>query len=231
MTGTQAFAVTARAFLALVAERVTNDDGLQMLAKRTLGYGRTSAARLSAPASRSAVILWQGYIESTSDIVRVQLPIPLKWLAEANDPILRLVMCADPPVNEVAHATWACRKITPVLRPGPDVRAVTAPRGRHASFPCVDRRYKLLRYKPGGDKEAEGDTWLIELSYEEIAPYPPGMDFDPRQRVAFAAELYDSSATPADPQSAMQALPIAATMTRLSIQPAPIRSPVIIRTK
>jgi hypothetical protein len=72
--------------------------------------------------------------------------------------------------------------------------------------------------------------WLIELSYEDIAPYPPGMDFDPRQRVAFAAELFDASATHADPQPAMQALPIAASMTRLSIQPAVIRNPVIVRT-
>ena len=68
-------------------------------------------------------------------------------------------------------------------------------------------------------------------SYDEIAPYPPGMDFDPRQRVAFAAELYDAAATPADHQPAMQALPIAASMTRLSVQSEPIRSPVIIRTR
>jgi len=95
----------------------------------------------------------------------------------------------------------------------------------------MDRRYSLVRYKPGNEKEAEGDTWLIELSYEEIAPYPPGMDFDPRQRVGFAAELFDAAATRADPQPAMQALPIAATMTHLSIQPTPLRSPVIIRAR
>jgi len=73
--------------------------------------------------------------------------------------------------------------------------------------------------------------WLIELSYEEIAPYPPGMDFDPRQRVALAAELFDEGAKRSDPQPAMQALPVAASMTRLSIQPTPIRSPVVIRTR
>jgi len=229
--GTQPFAVTARAFLTLVAERSPLEDRIDALADLTLGNGRATATRLATPAVRSAVLLWQGYIESPSDIVRVQIPIPLDWLAKADKPIFRLVVSADPPVNEVAHATWACRKIKPLLRPGHDVRAITAPRGGHASFPCIDRRYNLIHYKPGNEKEAEGDTWLVDLSYEEIAPYPPGMDFDPRQRVAFAAELYDDSATRADPQPALQALPIAASMTRLSVQPTPIRNPVIIRTR
>lgn len=231
LPGARPFAVTARAFLTLVAEQPAIDESVRVLSDRTLGNGKVSAARLSVPTPRSAVILWQGYIESPADIARVQLPIPLDWLANADNPILRLVVCADPPVNEVAHATWACRRIKPVLHPHPDVRGVTAPRGGHSSFPCIDRRYTLARYKPGNEKEAEGDTWLIELSYEEIAPYPPGMDFDPRQRVGFAAELFDAAATRADPQPAMQALPIAATMTHLSIQPTPLRSPVIIRAR
>lgn len=55
------------------------------------------------------------------------------------------------------------------------------------------------------------------------------MDFDPRQRVAFVAELIDRGEAPIDPQPAMQALPIAASMNRLSIQPALVRNPVIIR--
>lgn len=231
LPGTQAFAVTARAFLTLVAKRPFFDERINELADHTLGNGQATATRLATPAARSAVLLWQGYIESPNDIVRVQMPIPLAWLAVADKPILRLVVSADPPVNEVAHDSWACRRIIPHVRPGPDVRAITAPRGGHASFPCIDRRYNLTRYKPGNEKAAEADTWLIDLSYDEIAPYPPGMDFDPRQRVAFAAELYDDAATPADPQPVMQALPIAASMTRLSVQPAPIRSPVIIRTR
>ncbi len=228
--GTQPFAVLARAFLSLVARR-PSDDAPAELAGRTLGNGLAGASRLAAPAPRSAVILWQGYIESPSDVVRVQLPIPLDWLAEADLPVLRLVVCADPPVNEVAHTTWACRKIRPVLHPGPDVRAVTAPRGGHSSYPCTDRRYDLSRFKPGSEKGAEGEMWLLELSYEDAAPYPPGMDFDPRQRVAFAAELLDKSAMRADPQPAMQRLPIAASMNRLSVQPVAIRNPVIVRTR
>lgn len=229
--GTQPFGVTARAFLTLVAKRPLFDERINALADRTLGNGQATATRLATPAARSAVVLWQGYVESPSDKVRVQMPIPRDWLAEADKPILRLIVCADPPVNEVARRSWACRRIKPVVHPGHDVRGIRAPHGGHASFPCIDRRYNLTRYKLGNEKEAQGDTWLIDLSYEEIAPYPPGMDFDPRQRVAFAAELYDAAATRVDPQPAMQALPIAASMTRLSVQPAPIRSPVIIRTR
>ncbi len=229
--GTRPFAVTARAFLTLVAKRPSFDERINALADRTLGNGKATATRLAAPAARSAVVLWQGYIESPSDIVRVQMPIPRDWLAAADKPILRLVVSADPPVNEVAHSTWACRKIIPLVRPGHDVNAIRAPGGGHPSFPCIDRRYNLTRYKLGNEKAAKGDIWLVDLSYEEKAPYPPAMDFDPRQRVAFAAELYDAAATQADPQPALQALPIAASMTRLSVQPAPIRSPVIIRTR
>jgi hypothetical protein len=149
----------------------------------------------------------------------------------AKNPILRLVVCSDPPVNQSAHKTiWACRKVKPVLYSHPDGQYVPAPRGGHASFPVIDRTYKLDRYKPGLAKGAVGDLWLLDLSYAQIYPFPAAMDFDPRQRVAFAAELIDSADEPVDPQAAMQALPIAHSMTRLSVPSDPIRSPVIVRT-
>jgi len=117
------------------------------------------------------------------------------------------------------------------LHLGPDALPVRAPVGSHPTYPLIDRQYSLDRYKPGQEKAVAGDLWLVEISYEEIAPYPPAMDFDPRQRVAFAAELVDLGESPVDPQPAMQALPIASTMTRLSIQPVPIRSPIILKTR
>lgn len=76
--------------------------------------------------------------------------------------------------------------------------------------------------------QAEGDMWLLEFAYEEIAAYPPGLDFDPQQRVAFAAELVDFGQSQADPQPAIQSLPNAHLMNRLSIQPVPVRNPIII---
>ncbi|MCU0980114.1 MAG: S8 family serine peptidase [Pirellulaceae bacterium] len=229
--GTQPFAVTARAFLALTADHPVQDEAVRALVKRTLGYGRASPQRLITPSAGSAVILWQGYVESPRDTVRIQLPIPLAWLDEAEKPVLHLVVCSDPPVNEVAQVRWACRRVRPVLHLGPDASSVRAPLGAHPTYPLIDRRYPLERYKPGQDTAAEGDLWLLEISYEEIAPYFPGMDFDPRQRVAFAAELVDEGEATVDPQVAMQALPIGATMNRLSIQPTPVRSPIIVKTR
>ncbi len=229
--GTQPFGVTARAFLTLTANRPVQDEAVETLVERTLGYGKANLERLITPPAGSAVILWQGYIESPHDTARIQLPIPLDWLDEAEKPVLRLIVCSDPPVNEAAHGTWACRKVKPVLHLGPDAPSVRAPRGVHASYPVLDRHYSLDRYKPRHERAAEGDLWLLEISYEEIAPYPPAMDFDPRQRVAFAAELVDEGEAAVDPQAAMQALPIANTMNRLSIQPTPIRSPIIFKTR
>ena len=229
--GTQPFGVTARAFLTLTATPPPAVDIIKTLVERTLGFGKARCRRLLRPSSGSAVILWQGYIESTKDVVRVQLPVPLQWLAAADEPLLRLVVCYDPPVNDAATASWACRRLSAVLHPGPDAKAQRAPRGGHPSYPVIDRNYKLARYKPDGDQAAEGDMWLIEFTYDEIAPYPPGMDFDPRQRVAFAAELVDRGESRADPQLAMQALPSAPLMTRLSIQPQAIRNPIVLRIR
>jgi len=230
LPGSQPFGVTTRAFLTLVARRPSEDHRVRDLVERTLGRGKATAERLMVPARGSATLLWQGYIGSANDTVRVQLPIPLAWLYEAEIPMLRLVVCYDPPVNEAAIATWACRRVQARLRLSPDTPSVTAPRRAHSSYPVIDRLYHLSKYKRGNERAAEGDMWLLELSYDEIAPYPPATDFEPRQRVAFAAELFDRSATPLDPQGAMQALPIARTMTRLSVQPASIRTPIILRT-
>jgi hypothetical protein len=229
--GSQPFGVTARAFLTLTASPPPDVDSIKTLVGRTLGVGKARCDRLLIPSTGTAVILWQGFIESSKDIVRVQLPIPLDWLAAAEDPVLRLVVCYDPPVNEASTAGWACRKVRAVLRPGPEAKAQRAPGGGHATYPLIDRGYKLARYKPDGEQPVEGDMWLIEFTYEEIAPYPPGMDFDPRQRVAFAAELKDLGETAADPQVAMQALPSAALMARLSIQAQPIRNPIVLRVR
>jgi hypothetical protein len=88
----------------------------------------------------------------------------------------------------------------------------------------IDRKYDL-RKLPKGVK-VEGDIWLIELSYDQIADYHSAITFNPQQRVA---EIYDDSDAPESPQSAVQALPAALTMTRLSVQARPIASPVVVR--
>ncbi len=229
--GTQPFAVLVRAFLALFARRTTNDAAVAILASRTLGLGETAARRLESPLGGTAVIAWQGIITSPKDTLRVQLPIPLDWISAATNPVLRLVVCSDPPVNEAGLGVWACRRVRTVLRPGPEATALRSPRGLHESYPLLLKDYNLQPYGAGQPKEAEGDLWLVELSYDEIFVTPPGTIFDPGQRVAFVAELIDFDDEPLDPQAALQALPIASSMNRLSVQAAPIRNPIILRTR
>ena len=225
--GTQPFAVTARAFLALTAKPTTNSSFAQTLASLTLGLGEASAGRLIQPQAGSAVILWQGHIESPNDKVRVQVPVPQEWLVQASAPVLRLVVAYDPPVNAASTALWACRRVSVTLHIDPDSRGVVAPARAHATYPLFRRDYKLARHKDN----VTGDVWVLELQYEEVFEYPPGMEFDPRQRVAVAAELVDDGADAVDPQEALQGLPIAAGMNRLSVQQVGLRSPVLIRNR
>jgi len=227
--GARPFCVTAKAFLVLTALPPSLPGRVRPLADRALGRGYASARRLAIPLPGTAVFIWQGVIDGPKDVVRVQLPIPRDWLDQASAPRLRLVVSWDPPVNQAAHDVWACRRLLARLRPGPDARAMY-PRGpAHRSYPLLDRLYDLTRLPAG--VSVRGDTWLIELSYEQIADYYPGMDFSPQQRTAFAAELWDDSEEPVSPQGAVQALLVSRTMTRLSVPPTVVRTPVVLRVR
>jgi hypothetical protein len=93
----------------------------------------------------------------------------------------------------------------------------------------IDRTYDLTRLPAG--VAVEDDLWVMEIGYQEIAEYVPTQDFTPEQRVGLVAELLDDSDDRVSPQVALQALPEAITMTRLSVPPAAIRNPVIIKTR
>ena len=172
-------------------------------------------------------MVWQGVIDGPKESVRVQLPIPREWLIEASSPWIRIVVAWDPPVNAAAHHVWACRRVVSRLQPYPYTRAVRPRRGGHRSYPLTDRLYDLTRLPDGS--ETDNDLWMLEISYEQIADYYPGIDFSPQQRVAFAAELWDDAEEAVSPQAALQALPIAQTMNRLSIPPTIVRSPIVVR--
>jgi hypothetical protein len=104
------------------------------------------------------------------------------------------------------------------------------PKGKiHESYPLADRIYDLGRIPEG--ERPNSDVWLVEVSYEDIAEYYPAMAFPTQQRVAFAAELYDASDEGVSPQAAIQALPLAATMNRLSVTPVAVRTPIPLRTR
>src|SRR6185312_3444893 len=114
------------------------------------------------------------------------------------------------------------------LRPDPDSNAVKSMQtGSSGSYPLLHRKYNLAKTLEKIDPSS--DSWTIELSYEEIADYYPAMIFPSQQRVAFAAELWDASENATDPQGFIQGLPVAQTLTRLSIPSAVTRIPVTIR--
>ena len=226
--GTRPFASTVKAFLALTATGHHVDGAAKELADLTLGMGRASADRLSGPLGDTAVLVWQGIIEGPDDMVRVQLPIPREWIKSAEAPVLRLVVAWDSPVNAAVSGTWACRKVVARLRPIVGSEAVHGSRGAHSSYPLSDRRYDLKKITK--KITPESDTWLLEISYEQIAEYFAGIDFTPQQRVSFAAELFDAGKRRVSPQVLMQSLPIA-SMQRLSIQPTAIRTPVVIKSR
>jgi hypothetical protein len=227
--GTKPFGVTAKAYLALTAVAPNLSPKLKDLAERTLGRGRATSRQLRQPTPSSAILVWQGTIDSPSDIVRVQIPIPKEWLAHAKQPHLRLVLSWDSPVNAAVHHIWASRKVNAQLRAGPDTEALRSSRTGHNSYPLVDRLYDLKRL-PANVKPLD-DLWLLELSYNIIADQYPAIDFSPIQRVAFAAELFDQDEKPVSPQPAIQALPIATTMQRLSVTAVPIRNLVAIKSR
>lgn len=228
--GARPFAVTVKAFLALTATRVEGPPPVRALADRTIGRGVASAARLGRPHPQSGVFLWQGVIEGVSDVVRVQVPIPRTWLTGARAPKLRLVCSWDPPVHEAVKSIWACRRVAAQLRPAPGEKALHGSRGDHASYPLIDRTYDLSAPKLAKITLPPDELWTLELSYEQIAEYYPGITFAPQQRVAFAAELFDETDAPVSPQPAILKLPAAATMTRLAVPPTRLPVPVVIRT-
>jgi hypothetical protein len=156
------------------------------------------------------------------------LPIPKAWYDAAREPRLRIVVSWDPPVNAAAHEIWATRKLSVHLKAGVESRSLRGTATSHESYPIIDRTYHLRRLPQG--TSVDGDLWLLEVSYEQIAEYYVGIAFAPDQRVAFVAELFDAGTNPASPQAALQALPTNVTMTRLSVPPQKIRTPVIVRT-
>jgi hypothetical protein len=133
--GARPFAATAKAYLALTASHGHLAPTVEPLASRRLGRGQASPASLTAPIPETGVLIWQGVIEASNDIVRVQLPIPRRWLRDATDPRLKVVVAWDAPVNSAAPDVWASRAVRFHLRPHPDARALH-PTGRtHPSLP------------------------------------------------------------------------------------------------
>lgn len=232
--GVQPFASTVKAFLHLVARPETLPGNLssaaRTLASRTLGHGRPSAERLLAPSRETAVFLWQGTLEGPGHSARVRVPLPRDWLRQAEAPQIRVVCAWNAPVNAAAPEVWACRKVSVQLRPDLDA---DAPRGRgtaSGAYPMIDKVYEMSAERLKKLGGAPTDEWVLEVAYEDIAPYPPLMRVDEQQRVSVAFELSDEGATRVSPQAAVQAMSLTATMIQLGGMKQPVWSPIKIPT-
>jgi hypothetical protein len=225
--GARPYAVAIRAFMNLTATPPNVTGAAQTLGLRTLGRGVARSVRLAKPNTDTAVLMWQGVLEGPSDVARVTLPIPLSWYKNCSEPKLRLVVCWDPPVNAAVNGLWATRKVSAHLKASPDTPSLHGSKGGHASYPLIDRTYDLQKVPSG--VSVDGDIWLLELSYDQTADYHLAITFTPQQRVAFVGELFDASENQLSPQAALQAMPSAVTMTRLSIPPQSIQTAVIVK--
>lgn len=210
------FACTVKAVLALTADDISArlHDSLQPLAKRTLGFGRAKAERFRKPVEQRARFVWQGVIAHQKDIVRVQIPIPRRWVEEAISPQLQLCVAWDTPVCAAAQDQWSCRDVNVTIHPGPDARALRGSQGKVKGYPLFRRTWRLDKARE--ERIVEGDFWVMEFSYSEIAAYAAGHNVPQSQRVALAAEIWDAGETPIEPHSYVQSLPVAASMVRMS---------------
>jgi hypothetical protein len=227
--GTVPFASTVRALLAASARPTASDPEIQELLRRAGGRGEATADLLDRASNDRVLLFWQGIVESSRDVVRVQFPVPSAWLTDALEPTLRVFVAYFPPVNEAATSTWACRRVNVTVHPGPEARGLRGSSREHDCYPLYSRDFKLKRYAPEGDRAAEGDMWVFDISYEEIFDYPPAMEFDPRQRVSVVAQLFDAHDQGLGPQVLVQTMPNATTMNRLSATAVAIRNPIVVR--
>lgn len=228
--GARPFACTTKAFLALSALPPASDvtESVKRLISRTLGYGTASAQSLLRPSSDEAVLIWQGVLAGPEQLARIRIPIPRAWVAAARRPTLRVIAAWESPVNQAVESRWACRRVEYQLRRAPGTRAISHTGRGHKSYPFLDRTFAL---PVGTESGSSSDNWLLELSYKEIAEYPPALEFSPHQRVALAMRLSDADEDPVSPQEALLALPEAVTMTRLSIPENRIPNPVVVKIR
>jgi len=230
--GTVPFAATARALLVLFARRASFAGALEKLAARTLGNGQPSVDHLRNVDPARAVFVWQTVLAEAGTVARVTLPVPRSWLRTAAEPRLRLVVAWLTPVNAALVDTWACRRVSAQLKTRAAANAIalrTGP-GAKGAFPVSDRLFNISMAEL--DRQGavpDSDEWVLEVSYEDLGPPPAGMGFNPQQRVGVAIELRDEAELPASPQHAIQSLPAALSMNRLSVLQLPIEVPVTVR--
>jgi hypothetical protein len=154
----------------------------------------------------------------------VRVPVPGDWLKEAGTPRVWVVCAWNTPTSAGAPEIWACRKVTVQLRPTLDADALRGEGNASKAYPLIDRVYNV------GIADHDSDEWVLEIAYQDVAPYPLPMRVDDQQRVSIALELFDEGDPAVSPQAALQILPMTETMIRLGGTRQPIWSPIKIPT-
>lgn len=216
------YAVTVKACLALSGRRGGDERGIEALAKVALGFGYPEIDPWFEPPADRGLLVWQGMLKGPNLKSRVRFPIPGEWLAAAKAPRLRVCWCWDPPVNPAVPEVWICRDVTLRLRAAADDGAPAlsgsrSTRGR-TPYPLRFRDFVLdgPRLEEQGISAPADGIWILEVSYLEIADLPD-LPLSTYQRVAVAAELVDLEGG-VGPQEALQAMPIAQSMTHFSVE-------------
>lgn len=94
----------------------------------------------------------------------------------------------------------------------------------------IDKVYDMSADRLKRLDGAPTDEWVLEIAYEDVAPYPLLMRVDEQQRVSVAFELSDEGEARVSPQAAVQAMSLTATMIQLGGMKQPIWSPIKIQT-
>ena len=226
--GVQPFASTAKAFLRLVAKhetpRATLTARVRTLANRTLGQGRPSAERLGSPLASSAVFPGRELLKVRETLHACAFRSHgAGWRKRASLVCGWSVRGTHQPVP--AHPRfWACRKVTAKLRPSLDADALRGEGNATKAYPLIDKVYDVKI------DDHNSDEWILDVAYEDVAPYPPSMRVEDQQRVSVVLELFDDGDPAVSPQAAVQILPITQTMIRLGGVRQPIWSPIRIPT-
>lgn len=230
--GTAPFAATVKAFLHLTANRPKLPKKLEDLAKRTLGVGFPRAQRLQAPTPQSAVFVWQTALPQPRIEHRVQFPVPLSWLQTAKKPVLRVVCAWLTPVNDaLADGSWATRAVTMHVLPFGMATALRGSGITRGHYPLLDREFDLSPDALQASRvELIDQNWVIGVSYQVLGPDMPAMAVQPVQRVGLVLELRDDGPEPVSPQSAIQALPIAAQLDALPVYNTPVGVQISVQT-
>ncbi|MCC6620599.1 MAG: S8 family serine peptidase [Deltaproteobacteria bacterium] len=224
----QPFAVTLKACLALTAKPCVSSvpPATRRLFERATGHGYVDVEPWFRPRAEHALFVWQGVLGAPQVATRVQVPVPRAWLTAAAQPVVRVAWAWDPPVTAEQPELWICRDVKLQLRVRADQAALLPATRGGGPYPLRVREYTLahdaLTEKYG--TLPESDLWVVDLTYSVEAELPDPT-LSSNQRVALALELVDRGSA-SSPQPFVEALPLAATMSRLRVQSTvPVRVP------